>query len=127
MTKGRNIKNFVKSPPLFDVHWAVSLDVFDRFTGRNFEVTLSNFSLFCLFSQNLARLSGFIFYKSFISYPLVIFLHLWSFENNLSKLDFSISKETCFYGQTFSGTLIFCTDMKYVFEILAPFYVSKHF
>ena len=50
----------------------------------------SNFSLFCLFSQNLARLlSGFMF----ISCPLVIVLYLESSENNLFELDFSISRK----------------------------------
>ena len=40
---------------------------------------------------------------SFISYSLVIVLHSESFENNLFKLDLSISENTCFYCQIFSG------------------------
>ena len=47
MTKGREIIIFVKSQPPFDVHRQY-LDVSsDRFTGQSFEVSLSNFSLFC--------------------------------------------------------------------------------
>ena len=74
---------------------AGSLDVSHRFyTGWRFEVSLSNLSLFCLFSQNLAQLwLGFL---SCISYPLVIFLHIESFKNNLFKLVFSISKKNVF-------------------------------
>ena len=39
MTKGKNIKSFVKSQPLF---LAVSLDVSDRFTGLSFTVEYFN-------------------------------------------------------------------------------------
>ena len=62
VTKGRIIKNFVKSQPLFDVHqqyvWTFLKDL--QF-------------LFCLFSQILVRLSSVsIFYKL----SLVTDLHL---------------------------------------------------
>ena len=77
-----------------------SLDVSDRFTSWSFELSLSNFSLFCLFSQNLVRLlSGSILKKLF----LAAVLNLESFQKNLFELDFSIFKKTLFYGQTFSG------------------------
>ena len=58
-----NITNFVKNQPLFDVHRRY-LETF--LTDLQAEVSgfTVEFSLFCLFSQNLARLSsGFIFYK----------------------------------------------------------------
>ena len=81
VTKGRNIKNLVKSQPLLDVYrqyvWTFLIDL---------QVSLSNFSLFFVFSETLAQL------PSFISYPLVIDLHLESFKNNHFELDFSISK-----------------------------------
>ena len=96
MTKERPIKNFVKVSHSLMYTDSISRR-FDRFTGWSFEVSLSNFSLFCSFSQNLVRLS------SFISYSLVTVLHLESFENTLLELDFSVSIKTCFYGQTFSG------------------------
>ena len=54
MTKGRNIKNSVKSEPLFDVHWRY----LDKFL-IDLQAKVSRFrcriSLFCLFSQNLAQ------------------------------------------------------------------------
>ena len=53
MTKERKIIIFVKSHPPFDVHRQY-LDV--SLTGQNFKVSLSNFSLFCGFLENLARL-----------------------------------------------------------------------
>ena len=55
MTKGRSIKNFVKSQSLFDIHQQYVQTFLIDLQG---EVSLSNFSLFCLFSQNLARLSS---------------------------------------------------------------------
>ena len=65
MTKGGHIKNLVKSKPPFDVQrqylWKFLTDLQSE---GSFEVSLSNFSLFFLFSQNLARLSlGLIFHK----------------------------------------------------------------
>ena len=44
MTEGGNIKNFVKSQPLFDVHRQY---VQNFLTDLQAEVSLSNFSLFC--------------------------------------------------------------------------------
>ena len=62
MTKGRNIKNFVKSKPPFDVHRQY-LQTF--LTDLQAAVLRFRWRIFyCLFSQNLAPLSsGFIFYK----------------------------------------------------------------
>ena len=54
-------------------------------------------------------------------------LHLESSENKLLTLDFSISEKTCFYGQTLLGRSFFYTVIKYFFEILAPFHISKNF
>ena len=59
MTKGRN-----RIFAVLECTLPVSPDASYRFTGLSFEVSLSNFSLFYLFSKNLARLSlGFVFYK----------------------------------------------------------------
>ena len=102
---------------------AVSPDVSDSLQAEisGFAV---KFSLFCLFSQNLARLSSvFIFFSS----PLVIVLYLGSFENNLFELDFLIFKKTCFYGQTLPGSWNFFHDYEIFFEILARCPKLKHF
>ena len=56
VTKERDIKNFVKSQPPFDVHWQY-LDVSDRFTRRKFWGFAVKFLTVLLISQNLARLS----------------------------------------------------------------------
>ena len=59
MTKGRNIKNFVKSRPLYDVHQQYLLTFL-----IDLRAEVSRVLLFCLFSQNLIRLSSVcIFYK----------------------------------------------------------------
>ena len=76
MTKGREIIIFAKSQPPFDVHRRFS----DRFTGWSFKVSLSNFSLFCGFLENLADYHWFLFLKI---YRHMIFLHLEQFENKL--------------------------------------------
>ena len=60
----KNIKNFVKGQPLSDVHRqylkTFPIDLQAQVSRFRFQ----SFSLFCLFSQNLARLSSvFIFYK----------------------------------------------------------------
>ena len=89
MAKGRNIKNFVKSQPLFDVH----RQYLQRLRCRNFYC----YAYFLKIQHDYHRV------LSFTNYPFVIVLHLESFENNLFELDFSISKKTCFYCQTFSG------------------------
>ena len=63
MTKGREIIIFAKSQPPFDVHRQY-LDVSLTDSQASFKVSLSNFSLFCEFLKNLARLSlVFIFEK----------------------------------------------------------------
>ena len=80
MTKGRNIKNFVKSQPFLCTP-AVSLDVSDDLQAEISRFGCRSFRCFCLFSQNLAPLRS-----VFISYPLVIVLHLESIENNLFEL-----------------------------------------
>ena len=56
-----------------------------RLKIRGFAVEF--FTVFGIFSQNLAR------FLSFISYPLVTVLHSELFENNLFELDISISKK----------------------------------
>ena len=56
-------------------------------------------------------------FLSFISYPLVIVLHLESFENNLFKLGFSISKKNVLMKDDFFAQL--CSG--YFFKILPPF------
>ena len=57
MTKGRNIKNFAKSLPRFDVHrqylWTFLIDL---------PADVEFFTV-CLFSQNLARLSSGVIFK----------------------------------------------------------------
>ena len=63
-----NIQNILKDQSLFDVHRQY-LQTF----VIDLQTEVSKVSLLCLFSQNLARLqSVFIF----ISYPLVVILHL---------------------------------------------------
>ena len=90
MTKGRNIKKHVKSQPLFDVHrqylWTFLTDL--QAEVSRFRCPI--FLLFCLFSQNYHR------FLSFISYPLVIVLHLESFENNLVELSNPLRKMNFF-------------------------------
>ena len=67
-------------------------------------------------------------FLSFISYPLVIVLHLESFENNLFKLGFSISKKVFFYGQTLLERWFFCSYAVDIFSrFFLPFHISKHF
>ena len=73
---------------------------------------MSNLSLFSLFSQNLARYHRVL---SFIIYLLVTVLQFESFENNLFKLDFSISKKNLFLQSNLLRKVIFCTVMKYLF------------
>ena len=107
MTKGKDILNFVKSQPPFDVHWQY-LDFSDRFTGRSFEVSPSNFSLFCLFLKIWLHFHRFL---SFISYPLVFVLHLEPFESNLFELGFSIFQKTLQERK-------FLHDMKYFSRFL---------
>ena len=123
VTKGRHIKSVVKSQPLFDVHrhylqtFLIDLQVeVSRFRCRIFH-------WFACFSK-LVRLSSGL---SFVYYSLVTVMHLEAFENNLFELDFSISKNTCFHGQTFSGRGIFCTVMKYFFRDSCSFPHIKTF
>ena len=118
MTKGSNTKNFVKSQPLYDVHrqylktFLIDLQTeVSRFRCRIFQY-------FAYFSKFSLIIIGFYV---FLSYPLVIVLHLESFENNLFKLDFSISTKARFYDQTISGRCIFCTVMKFVFRDFCSF------
>ena len=69
MTKGREIIIFAKSQPPFDVHRRFS----DRFTGWSFKVSLSNFSLFCGFLENLARLSLVFIFKKLSAHDFLAF------------------------------------------------------
>ena len=63
VTKGGNIKNLIKSQPLFDVLRQYLTFLIDL-QAEVLRFRCRIFSLFCLFSQNLARFSlGFIFYK----------------------------------------------------------------
>ena len=66
-------QDFLKRDPdaLSQYLWTFLIDI---------QTEVSKVSLFCLFSQNLARLQSFL---SFISYNLVIILHLELFEDNL--------------------------------------------
>ena len=74
-------------------------------------VLLSNFSQFCLLSQNLGRLSSaFIF----LSCPLLIILYSELFENNLFELDFSISKKRV--SMVKPSQKDFCMVMTYFFR-----------
>ena len=104
MIKRREIIISAKSQPPFGVHRQyldVSLiDFPDRFTGKSFEILLSNFSPFCWFFKNLTPLSSVLFLKSS---RLMIFLHLETFKNKPFELDFSIFQKSCFYGQTSLG------------------------
>ena len=89
MPEGRKIKNFVKSQPLFDVHrqylQAFLIDLqagVSRFPCRIFRCFAYFFRIYLHYHRVL----------SFISYPLVIVLHLESPENSLFELDFLVSK-----------------------------------
>ena len=58
MTKGRQIIIFAKSQPPFDVHRQyLDVSLTDSQPRESSKVSLSNFSLFCGFLENLARLS----------------------------------------------------------------------
>ena len=77
------------------------------------------FTVLLIFSKFSSIMIGFL---SFISYPLVIVLHLESFESNLFKLGFSISKKMFFYGQTLLERCFFAQlCCGYFFKILPPF------
>ena len=115
VTKGRNIQKFVKNQPLFDIHrqylWTFLIDLQAealRFCCRIFHY----FAYFLKIPFDYHRV------LSFISYPLVIVLHLESFENNnLFKLDFSISKKgVSMVKHSKEGEIFF-------FEILVPFHI----
>ena len=88
MTKGRNIKNFIKSQPLFDVH---------RQYLQTFLIDLRaevlRFRRFAYFLKIYLDYNSFL---SNISYPPMIVLHLASFANNLFESDFSIFKKNVF-------------------------------
>ena len=64
---------------------------------------------------------------SLISFALVIVLHLEPFENHFFELDFSISTKHVSTVKPSQEGEFFCTVMKYFFEILLPFHISKHF
>ena len=99
VTKGTNIKSFVKSQPLFDVHWQ---NLLTFLTDLQVEVSRFRCLIFHFFCYFLRILLDYLRVLFFISYILVIVLYLESFRNNLFELVFSISKKACFYGQTFS-------------------------
>ena len=82
VTKGRNIKNFVKSQPLFDVHRQyLQMFLIDLQT----KVSRIRCRIFHSFAYFLKIWLDYHRVLSFISYPLVIVLHLELFENNLSN------------------------------------------
>ena len=55
-------------------------------------------------------------------------LHPGSFENNLFELDYSISKKRVSVVKTSQEDVVFfCMIMKYFFEILTLFHMSKQF
>ena len=72
MTKRREIIIFAKSQPPFDVHRQY-LDVSLTFTGQSSKVLLSNFSLFCGFLENLARLSLVFIFKKLSAHDFLAF------------------------------------------------------
>ena len=89
MTEGRNIKNFVKSQPLFDVHRQYLQTFVIDLQGEVSRFRCRIFHCFAIFS----KVSSHNRILPFISYPLVTVLHLESSENNLFELDFSVSKK----------------------------------
>ena len=98
--KRKDIINFVKSQPLFDVHWQY---LWTFLIDLQADVSRFRCRVFHCFPNVIKIWLNYNWFLSFISYPLVIFLHLESFEKELFELDFSISKKTCFYCQTLSG------------------------
>ena len=72
-TKGKGIIIFAKSQPPFDVHRQyVDVSLTDSH-ARGFEVSLSNFSLFCEFLENLARLSLVFIFKKLSAHNFLAF------------------------------------------------------
>ena len=72
----------------------------DRFTAQSSKVSLSIFSLFCGFLENLARLSLVFVCKKLLAHDFLAFRVIWK---QTCRLDFSIFLKPCFYGQTSSG------------------------
>ena len=121
MTKGRNIKNFVKSQPLFDLHrqylqtFLIDIQAEDsRFRCRIFHCFAYFLKLYLDYHRVL----------SFISYPLQTIFHLESFENNLFKLDFSISKNHASTVKPSQERDFFCTVMIFLNDSCSFPYVT---
>ena len=73
MTKGREIIIFAKSQPPFDVHGQyLNVSITDSQTHDS-KVSLSNFSLFCGFLENLARLSLVFIFKKLSAHDFLAF------------------------------------------------------
>ena len=90
MTKGRNIKNSVKSQLLFDVHLQ-----YVRTFLIDLQAAVSRFRcrIFHCFAYILKIKVDYHRFLSVLSYPLVIDSHLESYKNKLFELEFSISKK----------------------------------
>ena len=88
--KGRNIKNSVKSQPLFDVNpQYVQTFLMDS----QAEVSRFRWQIFHCFAYFLKIKLEYHRFLLFISCPLGTDLHFESFKNNLFELHFSISKK----------------------------------
>ena len=90
----------------------ISRRFFDRFTGQSSKVSLSNFSLFCGFLENLARLSLVFIFKKLSAHDFLAFRVIWK---QACRLDFSIFLRPCFYDQTSSGRWNFFALLWYIF------------
>ena len=117
MTKGRQIIIFAKNQPPFDVRRQY-LDVF--LTDSQPRVpSLSNFSLFCGFLENLARLSLVFIFKKLSAHDFLAFRVIWK---QTCRLDFSIFLKQCFYGQTSSGRWNFFARLWCIFFLDSCFF-----
>ena len=123
VTKERDIKNFVKSQPPFDVHWQY-LDVSDRFTRRKFWGFAVKFLTVLLISQNLARLSPVVVFYKRSAGDCLTFGAIWNQPFRIRFLD--ISKNMFLRSNSLRKVKLFCMIMKYVFlEVPCSFQILK--
>ena len=120
----RNIKNFVKSQLLFDIHRQY---LWTFLTDLQAEVSRFRCQIFHCFAYFLKIYLDYHRVLSFISYPLVTVLHLESFENNLVELDFSYLKKRVSTVKPSQEGEFFCTVTKYFFQDSCVFPYIKTF
>ena len=115
--KRRNIKNFVKSQPLFDVHRQY---LYTFLIDLHAEVSSFCCRIFHCFAFFFSKFSSIII-GFYLLYPLVFVLYLESFENNVFELDFSISKKRVSTVKPSQKNDFFCTVKKFFFQDSSSF------